>query len=235
MRSLFDKVLVVITASLLPVAASFSVLAQDKPVAPRTPEQIEKISRANDECLACHSDAGIQHPPKDGLNLESLRGLSRDAEAFKGSDHQRLACTKCHNEGYEEHPHEASAKESTSTCTDCHSKKADLVEIQFEKSVHATNLTDKFVCTTCHNPHVMRLATKMPDPHKIVAQDNRVCLSCHDSDEKFAKFAPDRKSRPLIDDIHEWLPNTRLHWKSVRCVECHTPPLPPANRCPTKS
>ncbi|MFB0937019.1 MAG: hypothetical protein QMB52_14690, partial [Propionivibrio sp.] len=56
-----------------------------------------------------------------------------------------------------------------------------------------------------------------------VAQDNRVCLGCHDSDEQFAKFAPEKKTRPPIDDIHAWLPNTRLHWKAVRCVECHTP------------
>ena len=39
----------------------------------------------------------------------------------------------------------------------------------------------------------------------------------------FARFAPDKKQRPKIDEIHSWLPNTRLHWKAVRCVECHTP------------
>ncbi len=188
-----------------------------------TPEMLEKIRKANEECFSCHSQAGVQHPPKEGMDLKKLAGLTKDPEAFKGSDHQRLACTKCHNEGYDEHPHAAGAKDATSTCSDCHSKKADRVEKQFEKSVHAKNLADKFTCTTCHNPHVMRIAEKLGDPSKIVQQDNRVCLSCHDSDEKFAKFAPEKKSRPLIDDIHEWLPNTRLHWKAVRCVECHTP------------
>ena len=122
------------------------------------------------------------------------------------------------------------AKSLGMTCfssTDCHSKKANLIEDQFDKSVHAKNLSDKISCPTCHNPHVMRIASKLIDPHKIVAQDNRVCLSCHDSEEKFAKFAPDKKERPLIDDIHNWLPNTRLHWKAVRCVECHTPAVAP--------
>lgn len=190
-----------------------------------TPEMQAKISKGNDECLACHSEAGIQHPPKEGMDLKKLRGLTKDKDAFKGSDHQRLACTKCHNEGYEEHPHAPNARESTSTCSDCHSKKATRIEKQLEKSVHAENLSDKFTCTTCHNPHVMRIAEKLGDPAKIVAQDNRVCLSCHDSDEQFAKMAPEKKSRPLIDDIHDWLPNTRLHWKAVRCVECHTPPV----------
>jgi len=36
-------------------------------------------------------------------------------------------------------------------------------------------------------------------------------------------LAPDKKKRPAIDDIHKWLPNTRLHWQAVRCIECHTP------------
>ena len=205
------------------IIALFPLLAIAAENAGPTPEALAKISKANDECLACHSEAGLKHLPKDGLDIKKLKGLLQSPEAFKGSDHQRLACTKCHNEGYEEHPHEPNAKESTSTCTDCHSKKANRIEKQFEKSVHAENLSEKMSCPTCHNPHVMRIADKLIDPRKIVAQDNRVCLSCHDSDEKFAKFAPEKKLRPLIDDIHDWLPNTRLHWKNVRCVECHTP------------
>jgi predicted CXXCH cytochrome family protein len=200
------------------------LLAQEKAAATLTPEQVEKVSRINNECLACHSEAGLKHPPKEGLDLKKLRALLQDPESYKGSDHQRLACTKCHNEGYDDHPHEANAKESTSTCTDCHSKKANLIEKQFEKSVHA-DLADKISCPTCHNPHLMRVADKLIDPRKIVAQDNRVCLGCHDSDDTFAKFAPEKKNRPLIDEIHDWLPNTRLHWKAVRCVECHTPPV----------
>ena len=134
----------------------------------------------------------------------------------------RQFCTKCHNEGYDEHPHAPDAKDSTSTCTDCHDKKATLIEKQVEKSVHA-KLADTISCPTCHNPHLMRIADKQSDPHKTVTQDNRVCLGCHDSDEQFARFAPEKKQRPLIDDVHHWLPNTRLHWKAVRCVECHTP------------
>ena len=198
-------------------------LAQDKPAALISPEQLAKIRAGNDECLACHSAAGITHPPKPDLDLKRLRGLVRDADAFYGSDHQRLSCTKCHNEGYDEHPHAADAKEMTSTCADCHDKTATAVSKQFDQSVHARNMADTFTCTTCHDPHLMRQAAKLGDPQKIVAQDNRICLGCHDSDESFARFAPEKKSRPLIDEIHGWLPNARAHWKAVRCVECHTP------------
>ncbi len=221
MRSLFNKVLALGTGIVL--LALLPLLAQaQNATAVITPEQLAKIHAGNDKCLACHSTAGVEHPPVAGMDLKKLRTLIRDADAFYGSDHQRLSCTKCHNEGYDDFPHAADAKDNTTTCSDCHSKSAAIVDKQFAKSVHA-DLSDKFVCTTCHNPHLMRLAARQSDPHKIVAQDNRVCLGCHDSDEQFAKFAPEKKSRPLIDDIHSWLPNTRLHWKNVRCVECHTP------------
>ncbi len=205
-------------AILFALLLSTASIAQDSPL---TPEQQEKQRSANGECFACHSEAGLHAPPKADIDLKKLRGLLQSPETFYQADHQRLTCTKCHNEGYDEHPHAEDAKDYTTTCSDCHSKNANLIEKQFEKSVHA-DLADKITCTTCHNPHTMRVAEKQSNPALIVAQDNRVCLGCHDSDEQFAKFAPEKKQRPLIDDIHSWLPNTRLHWKAVRCVECHT-------------
>ncbi|MEC5386131.1 cytochrome c3 family protein [Uliginosibacterium sp. H3] len=188
-----------------------------------SPEAIEKARVANEKCFSCHAKEAQEHPPQAGLDMKKLREAVRDRDAFKNSDHGKLACTKCHNEGYDDFPHAADAKDNTSTCSDCHSRKADKIEAEFMKSVHAKNMADTFTCTTCHDPHLMRVASKLQDPRKIVAQDNRVCLGCHDSDETFARFAPEKKTRPQIDEIHAWLPNARMHWQAVRCVECHTP------------
>lgn len=188
-----------------------------------TPEQVARNMQKNEACFECHSEAGVAKPPKPDMDLKKLRKLIRDKATYLASDHQKLACTKCHNEGYDDFPHAADAKDNTSNCDDCHQKKANRAQAEFDKSVHAKNLADKFTCNTCHNPHLMRRADKLGEPTKIVAQDNRVCLGCHDSDERFAQFAPEKKSRPLIDEIHSWLPNTRSHWQAVRCVECHTP------------
>ncbi|WP_018610590.1 cytochrome c3 family protein [Uliginosibacterium gangwonense] len=188
-----------------------------------TPEALEKARKINEQCFACHAPEALQHPPQAGLDLAKLRQVIVDPDVFKNADHGRLACTKCHNEGYDDFPHAPDAKDSTGTCEDCHSKKVAKIEPEFNRSVHAKHMADKFTCTTCHNPHVMRNAAKQTDAGKLVAQDNRICLGCHDSDQTFAKFAPEKKTRPPIDDIHSWLPNTRLHWQSVRCVECHTP------------
>lgn len=197
-----------------PVAAAAATTAASGPS--------ERVREANGECFACHSDEGVKSLPKEGLDLAKLKNRLQNPAHYYNADHQKLLCTKCHSEGYDDFPHEQDAKDSTSTCTDCHSKKANLIEKQFDKSVHA-ELSDTITCTTCHNPHLMRVADKLGDTRKIVAQDNRVCLDCHDSEERFARFAPDKKMRPPIDEIHDWLPNTRLHWKAVRCVECHTP------------
>lgn len=203
--------------------ASITSMAEEKSP-PQTPPTIpEKTRSANAECFACHSEEGLKNLPKvEGIDVGKLKGLLHNPDHYYGADHQRLACTKCHSEGYDDFPHEPDAKDSTGTCSDCHSKKATLIEKQFDQSVHA-ELSDKITCTTCHNPHQMRLSDKQADVRKTVQQDNRVCLACHDSEERFAKFAPEKKKRPPIDEIHDWLPNTRLHWKAVRCVECHTP------------
>lgn len=207
-------------AALLALMVVLPVFADDPPP---TPEELVKIRAANGECLACHSEAGLKKPPKEGLDLKKLRNYLVDVDTYTASDHGQMACTKCHGDGYDQHPHADKAKESLTECQDCHARKAMRIERQFDKSVHAENLSDKFTCATCHDPHVMTLAAKLGDPHKIVAQDNKICLDCHDSDLAFAKIAPEKKKRPAIDDIHDWLPNTRLHWKAVRCIECHTP------------
>jgi predicted CXXCH cytochrome family protein len=189
-----------------------------------TPEALEKARLINAKCLECHVEAALKQPPKANLDLKKLRSVILDPTAFKGSSHARLACTKCHTEGYTEHPHADDAKDMTNTCDDCHSKQVRQIEAGFEKSVHAVNLADTFTCLNCHDPHVMQSAKNLKDPQRIVAQDNRVCLGCHDSDETFARFAPEKKNRPPIDDLHAWLPNARMHWRAVRCIECHTAP-----------
>lgn len=205
--------------ALLAVLAAVPALAGDPP----SPDELAKIRKGNAACLACHSEAGLSKPPKEGMDLKALRKYLVHADTYTASDHGQMACSECHGDGYDAHPHAAKAREGLSECQDCHARKAMRIERQFDKSVHAENLSETFTCVTCHDAHTMALASKLRDPHKIVAQDNKICLDCHDSDLAFARIAPEKKKRPPIDDIHSWLPNTRLHWKAVRCIECHTP------------
>ena len=189
----------------------------------------EAVRQANEACFACHSPAAIHNPPRPGLDLSVLSKMTNSPapETYPGSNHGKVACTQCHGRVYDDYPHPEGAREKRSDCAECHASKVMRIEQQFDASVHAVRLRDRFTCSTCHDPHRDLIAYRLVDPRRIVAQDNRHCLGCHDSDSAFARFAPSEsagpKARPDIDRIHAWLPNTRLHWASVRCVECHTP------------
>lgn len=230
MRSNKNKLLVIAGLLFFSVAVVPSH-AQEKTSVLMTPELLEKIRTSNNECFACHSEEGLKNPPKTSVAMDfvKLRSLVQEQKIFNGSNHGLMECKQCHGQGYIDFPHDKDAKTKISPCEECHAVKVMKAEQQFEASVHAKNLKEKFTCTTCHSPHIDLIASKLIDPRRIVAQDNGNCLDCHDSDLKFSKFAPDdektllKKIRPNIDSLHEWLPNTRVHWKAVRCVECHTP------------
>jgi len=201
------------------IAATCAVAAH----APRAQDRIgEGIRRSNAECLTCHAPSALAHPPRADLNLDQLKRFLVDPDLFAGSNHGGLECKTCHGPGFAAFPHAAGARQQISQCSECHAQKVLRIEAQFDKSVHATQLPGKFTCTTYHDPHKFLAAAKLVDPRRIVAQDNAMCLDCHRSDRRFHVLAPD-KERPDLEQAHDWLPNIQLHWKSVRCVECHTP------------
>jgi len=196
------------------------------------PAVAEKNRKANEACFACHSEFGFKNPPRADMDMLKLREMLLEPPAYGGSNHGHMDCRQCHGQGYNDFPHSEAGAEELSPCSECHATKVARLEKQVEKSVHARNdiLKEKIDCSTCHHPHTALVAANLQDPQKIVAQDNGACLECHNSDTKFAEFAPDddeapglKKKRPDIDTIHEWLPNTKAHWRAVRCVECHTP------------
>lgn len=208
-----------------------SAIGADAPPADQATIQMNR--KANEACYACHSAAGIKSPPKADMDVSKLKDSFLEPDVFNPSDHGVMDCRQCHAKNhYTDYPHADAGKTTTSPCTECHAAKSLRLEPQFNASVHAKNkgLKEKFTCNTCHNVHVNVVQKRLQDPSKIVAQDNHGCLECHNSDAGFAKFAPDsektpgiKKKRPDIDEIHEWLPNTKVHWNAVRCIECHTP------------
>ncbi|MDP2170555.1 MAG: cytochrome c3 family protein [Rhodocyclaceae bacterium] len=207
-----------------------ALAASDAPVDQTT---IEMNRKANEACYACHSAAGIAKPPKADIDMSKLKDSRLEPMVYNPSDHGVMDCRECHSKThYTDYPHAEAGKRETVGCTDCHAAKVLRLEPQFNASVHAKvqGVKEKFTCFTCHNPHINIVQKRLKDPAKIVAQDNHGCLECHNSSEMFAKFAPEgektpglKKARPDIDTIHDWLPNAKAHWQSVRCIECHTP------------
>jgi len=187
------------------------------------PAKLAEIRESNAKCFACHSADGLKSPPRQDMDFDKLKSLLHDPALYETSSHGRVECRTCHGVGSTTFPHGATLKAQVSPCSECHAAKVYRIETQFEASVHAKTQKDKFTCWSCHDGHVYNIAAKIGTPAKIVAQDNAMCLDCHNSDLQFSKFAPVGKRRPTSDTIHAWLPNTKSHWGSVRCVECHTP------------
>lgn len=226
-------------ALFLPTAA-----AADDDGAPFDPAVAAEIAKANAACFECHSPVAVARKPKDDFDLCRLRFSTVAPDKYRASNHGEQKCVDCHGGEddagkqttyYDRYPHDPKGKGATAQCSDCHSAKVKRIRPMFLKSVHARSdeLRERFTCATCHDPHVHAVAKRLVDPRAVVAMDNQICLDCHDSDERFAEFAPLdldsglRVSRPKIDQIHKWLPNARLHWTAVRCIDCHTPMVEP--------
>lgn len=199
-----------------------SLLAIATHAAESSPELQAKVRQANAECLACHSAEGLKSPPKPGLDLTRLGQLLVDSAHFDASNHTGMECTQCHGTQVSAYPHPAETRNNIAPCEQCHAAKVMRVEKQIADSVHGGVMKEPFTCLTCHNPHRGAIASRQKDARKTAGQDNKICLDCHRSDREMTRVSGDGKARRDLDDIHDWLPNTLLHWKAVRCLECHT-------------
>lgn len=207
-----------------------TALAQTRGAMGTDPETVAQVRAWNAECLQCHVGDSLQEPGRSLFTVPKAAGASmRVSPGFSASNHGGMACKTCHTGGYLAYPHDMAGgrKAETLQCDECHAQEAFRVEAQVAKSVHSRNLKENFTCSTCHDPHLAASAKRLGSVEKLVAQDNGMCLNCHNSDERFAEFGgkvlPD-KQRPDIDTIHAWLPNTQRHWEAARCIDCHTPP-----------
>lgn len=211
-------------AALVFVMLAGPSFAQTAGAPPTDPELVEKIRRSNAECYACHSEQGVKNPPRPDMDLKKLSALLVDHKHIDASNHGGMECKACHGPAYVKFPHAEKAREQISPCSECHARKVFKIDKEIEKSVHTkSDKGDKFTCVTCHNPHLYRVAAKIIQPRSIVLQDNAFCMDCHESELRYAEFAGVSKRLPNMDTVHHWLPNQRLHWGAVRCVDCHTP------------
>jgi hypothetical protein len=178
----------------------------------------------NDYCLQCHSKSyyNLKNPETGKIHRKMLSYNNViDTNAFKKSNHRKFKCTTCHSDEFKVFPHSEKALfEEIASCVDCHSGdsiaeayKFDLIDIDFQQSVHATKHSENFTCWKCHEAHSYKVnATN-------IEYDNSMCLNCHANTKKY-KLIMD-KNNPNILEKHEWLPNQQIHFQNVRCIECH--------------
>ena len=212
--------------NLVLITCSFISTAQEEPeIAPVT---IEK----NNECLKCHSQTYFFYfneyagrDVKERMNPLFIM----DSATFYQSNHKTFMCTDCHSSEYEgTFPHPNHLRfEPSFACMDCHEGNEDFAQFHFEAirdefqaSVHSEKHSDEFTCWMCHNPHSYHITARNGDNLlETIQYDNEICLNCHSDQSEMGLLS----DRPIYDMLnqHQWLPNNKLHFQKVRCIECH--------------
>lgn len=197
-------------------------------------DSIPKIASnpANDFCLSCHANRYYTYANQDSsqtIRHKMFKDLIIDTLEFYQNNHKSFACTDCHSSEYNTLPHTSDLKlEPMLSCLDCHGDSEFMPGLNFQtitdeyaKSVHATRENSHTSCWSCHNPHSYRITTRSQhNLSEVVAYDNSICLECHSGMGKFDLLYGDPKSTLIAK--HAWLPNAINHFKSARCIECHT-------------
>jgi hypothetical protein len=185
----------------------------------------------NENCLKCHGQSKYKYQnPESGSEVTKRMYAETiiNRTEFYDSNHKTFKCTDCHSEEYGTFPHAGNLRmESKYACIDCHGGdetyakfKFEKIEAEFHESVHSTKHSEDFNCWMCHNPHSYKISVRSNDKIKdIVAYDNAICLNCHADISNYQMLTD--KVNPNILKKHEWLPNQALHFKNVRCIECH--------------
>ncbi len=186
----------------------------------------------NEQCLKCHGGQNF-------ILTDSLSGVSKkqtmcmdyriNRDEFYNSVHWSFSCLDCHADEYKTFPHAVQLRFADYwTCLDCHGYDENFAQYKFEqideecaKSIHTTASDGDFSCWNCHDPHSYKLLSRESENvSDVIVATNNICLECHGDEAKFLLLS----TRDLGNVIpkHDWLPNQSLHFKSVRCIECHS-------------
>ncbi|MDZ4205208.1 MAG: hypothetical protein U1C46_10370 [Bacteroidales bacterium] len=190
-----------------------------------------QLDVSHHECLRCHGSNRynfVDPTSGESVSLKMYEELRIDPMQYSKATHGHFGCTDCHSLDYEIHPHPISVKfEPTYLCMDCHgnderfvSFNFETIENEFNASIHAEHLIERFSCWSCHNPHTYKsIARKAENISGTVAYDNSMCLGCHGDISHYAVLV-DRQPTNMLSK-HDWLPNQSLHFRKVRCIDCH--------------
>lgn len=190
---------------------------------------------SNQHCFNCHAQRiySFENEFTGRLERKAMNpNFIYNPDDFYKGVHRHFSCTDCHSPDYETFPHQAELRlEEMYSCLDCHGGdptyeqyKFELIEEEFHKSVHSSRHDETFDCWMCHDPHSYRAMTRSNNKvSEIVQYHNNVCASCHNNEDRFSLIS-DSLKLPL-EQIHAFLPNSKLHFNAVRCIECHTSPM----------
>jgi predicted CXXCH cytochrome family protein len=172
---------------------------------------------ANDACLACHSQPGMQATLPSGETLY----LTVDPEVYHNSVHgqQGQACLDCHPDvDPTAHPkgdaawselgvgnrRDLSLKLYRDACIQCHQDQYDLTL----DSVHGKGLAggdfNSAICTDCHGTH------NIVPPDQPRSRESQMCERCHS--EIFERYKQSVHGAALLGEGNPDVPG---------CIDCH--------------
>ena len=225
-----DYMLLLVFIFILP-SASYAfergVLLQQDTIA-----YISPFKKENDRCFKCHLQKNYEYVDEtSGKKLKGImnsEGILSENE-FYTSNHKSFSCTDCHSSQFQAFPHPEELKtELQFNCLDCHGGDASYavfnfeeIDREFRKSVHFRLEEKGFDCWKCHDAHGYRLSFRNSENMKeTILYDNSICLNCHADYDRFKLYSDREKIN--LKRVHKWLPHQASHFKSVRCIECHT-------------
>lgn len=185
----------------------------------------------NEQCFRCHG--GSKYELTDDFTGRTIhRSICGDhvipREEYYTANHKSFACLDCHSEDFLTFPHPLESRlEEPYYCIDCHGYDEEYaryhfeeIQEEYEQSVHYKANPQEFSCWKCH-PHTYKISIRNTENlQATIAYDNAICLSCHADFNRFQLLT--NREKINIIQTHEWLPNQELHFKNVRCIECHT-------------
>ena len=195
-------------------------------------EDVMVHSEENSKCFQCHGSKTYTYF-NDVIERNVTKRMNPyfilDTNLYYDQNHSSFECTDCHAWDFKTFPHDNTLRmEPMPSCMDCHEGDDATADFNFEtineeflESVHSTKHSDQFTCWMCHNPHKYKINARNNETIKeTIIYDNNICLSCHADINKYQLISQNSKSNVI--DKHDWLPNQRAHFASVRCIECHT-------------
>ena len=195
-------------------------------------EKISEFIEENAECLKCHSHSTFEYYNEYSMKTEKQPLCLHyfiDSSLYYQSNHWSFSCYDCHSYDDASYPHAPEGRlEEMWNCIDCHGYDDNYahyhfedIEIEFQQSIHFEVNEENFNCWKCHNPHTYKIkARTTKNILQTIAYDNDICLSCHADFDRF-QLLTNQEGIDIIE-YHDWLPNQKLHFKNVRCIECHT-------------
>ena len=164
---------------------------------------------ANETCLACHANPGMQTT----LPCGEILNLTVDPEVFYSSIHgeQGYACVQCHVD-ITEFPHRplnAETRRDVSllyyqNCARCHQDKYDATLDSVHEQALENGNEQAALCVDCHGFH------NVTDPTTPLTRPAEICAQCHS--QIYAEYAESVHGSALIGEGNPDVPT---------CIDCH--------------